>query len=71
MFAATRSIAVKYGSKIAAATAAGAASLAHAEVPASVSTAISGAATDVGTIGAAVFGVAVAIVLFKWFRRAL
>lgn len=42
-----------------------------AEVPTSVTTELTGAKTDVGTIGAAVFAIAVAIVLFKWFRRAL
>lgn len=44
---------------------------AYAEVPAAVMTEITGAKADVGTIGAAVFAVIVAIVLFKWFRRAL
>jgi hypothetical protein len=42
-----------------------------AEVPADVSSTISGAKTDVMAVGALVFAVAVAIVLFKWFRRAL
>ncbi|HEY8606095.1 MAG TPA: major capsid protein [Noviherbaspirillum sp.] len=44
---------------------------AMAAVPEAVTTEITTAKTDVGTIGAAVFAVMVAIVLFKWFRRAL
>jgi hypothetical protein len=34
-------------------------------------TAITGAGTDIATVGAAVFVVAVGIKLFKWIRRAL
>lgn len=49
----------------------GFANFALAEVPAAVQTEIDGAKTDVSTIGAAVFAVIVAIMLFKWFRRAL
>lgn len=44
---------------------------AHAAVPADVTTAISTAVTDVGTVGAAILGVIVAIMAFKWLRRAL
>jgi purine-cytosine permease-like protein len=44
---------------------------AHAAVPTEVTTTLSSALTDVGTIGASVFGIVVAIALFKWFRRAL
>ncbi|SFM30527.1 major capsid protein [Nitrosomonas communis] len=43
---------------------------AKAEVPASVTSAITGAVTDVGTIGAAVLGVIIAIMAFKWLRKA-
>lgn len=42
---------------------------AYAEVPASVTTAITTAVTDVGVIGAAVLGVIIAIMAFKWLRR--
>lgn len=42
-----------------------------AAVPEGVTTELSTAKTDVGTIGVAVFGIAVAIIIFKWFRRAL
>lgn len=34
-------------------------------------TAVTGAGTDVAAVGAAVFGVMVAIALVKWIRRAL
>lgn len=44
-------------------------SFAFAEVPASVTTAITTAVTDVGVIGAAVLGVIIAIMAFKWLRR--
>jgi len=44
---------------------------AHAAVPAGVSTAITDAATDVATIGAAVILVYVGIRVFKWIRGAL
>jgi hypothetical protein len=46
-------------------------SSAHAAVPADVTTAISAAVTDVGTVGAAILDVIVAIMAFKWLRRAL
>ena len=42
-----------------------------AAVHADVSTALSDAQTDVGTVGLAVFLVIIAIMSFKWFRRAL
>ena len=46
-------------------------SVANAAVPADVTTAITAAVTDVGTVGAAILGVIVAIMAFKWLRRAL
>lgn len=42
---------------------------AHAEVPASVTTGIATAVTDVGVIGAAILGVVIAIAGFAWLRR--
>ncbi|WP_350283520.1 major capsid protein [Nitrosomonas sp.] len=45
--------------------------LAQADVPASVTTGISDAITDVGTVGAAILGVVIAIVAFAWIRRVL
>jgi hypothetical protein len=42
-----------------------------AAVPADVQTELSTAKADVLTIGALVFAIAVAIVLFKWFKRSL
>jgi hypothetical protein len=54
-----------------AALAALAAPVAQAAVDAGVTTALSDAKTDVGVIGLAVFVIAVAIVLYKWFKRAL
>lgn len=42
-----------------------------AAVPAGVETELTGAKTDVTTIGVAVFAVVVAIIIFKWFRKAL
>jgi len=42
-----------------------------AAVPSEVTTELTAAKTDVMTIGAAVFAIAVGIVLFKWFRRSL
>ncbi|MFL9711440.1 major capsid protein [Methylobacillus sp. Pita1] len=44
---------------------------AFAEVPASVTTAIGDAVTDVGTIGAAILGVVIGIVVFNWLRRVI
>lgn len=44
---------------------------AFADVPASVTTAISDSVTDVGTIGAAILGVVIAIVVFNWLRRVI
>lgn len=43
---------------------------AHAAVPASVTDAITTAVTDVGVIGAAVLGVIIAIMAFRWLRKA-
>ena len=42
-----------------------------AAVDPGVSTALADAQTDVGTVGLAVFLVIIAIMSFKWFRRAL
>lgn len=42
---------------------------AHAEVPASVLTSITGAVTDVGIIGAAILGVVIVIATYAWLRR--
>lgn len=53
---------------LALATAAGSA---MAAVPEAVSTELGTAKTDVMTVGALVFAVAVGVVIFKWFRRAL
>jgi len=44
---------------------------AFAAVPEAVTTEITGAKTDVMAVGALVFAVAVGIVVFKWFKRAL
>lgn len=44
---------------------------AHAALDAAVSTEIATAKTDIITLGGLVFGIAVAIVLYKWFKRAL
>lgn len=49
-------------------TLAGAASLANAATDV---TAVTASATDIAAVGAAVFGVMVAIKLVKWVRRAL
>lgn len=45
--------------------------LSHAAVPASVTTGISDAIADVGTIGSAVLGVIIAIAAFMWIRHVL
>ena len=44
-------------------------SIASAAVPASVTTGISDAVADVGTIGAAILGVIIVIAAFGWMRR--
>lgn len=44
---------------------------AFAAVDAGVITEITTAKTDVMVIGALVFGIAIAVALYKWFRRAL
>ena len=44
-------------------------SIASAAVPASVTTGISDAVTDVSTIGAAILGVVIVIAAFGWLRR--
>ncbi len=46
-------------------------SVSYAAVPASVTTGISDALADVGTIGAAILGVVIAIVAFGWLRRVI
>lgn len=43
----------------------------HAAIDAGVTTALSDASTDVKVVGLAVFVIAIAIVLYKWFKRAL
>lgn len=48
-----------------------AAGMAHADVPASVSTSISSGQTDAATVGGLVLGVIVAIAAFKWIRKAI
>jgi small-conductance mechanosensitive channel len=45
--------------------------VAHAALDTAVATEIATAKTDVITLGGLVFGIAVAIVLYKWFKRAL
>ncbi|MBL8501764.1 MAG: phage coat protein [Nitrosomonas sp.] len=45
--------------------------ISFAAVPADVTTAITGAATDVATVGAAVIVVMVGIKVWKWIQRAL
>ncbi len=42
---------------------------AYAAVPASVTTGITDAVADVGTIGAAILGVIIVIAAFGWMRR--
>lgn len=42
-----------------------------AAVPASVTTGISDATTDVSTIGAAILGVVIVIVAFNWLRKVI
>lgn len=44
---------------------------AFAAVPASVTTGISDAVADVGTIGAAILGVVIVIAAFAWLRRVI
>jgi len=46
-------------------------SAAHAALDAGVTTEITTAGTDVRALGVLVFGIAVGIVLYKWFKRAL
>ena len=45
--------------------------IASADVPASVTAGITGAVSDVGTIGGLVMGVIIAIVAFVWLKRVL
>lgn len=49
----------------------GFAQAAHAALDTAVATELATAKTDILEIGAIVFGIAVAIVLYKWFKRAL
>lgn len=42
---------------------------AFAAVPADVTTSIETAITDIGTLGAAIFGVVIAVAIWAWFRR--
>lgn len=46
-------------------------SSAMAEVPASVTAGITETVADVGTVGAAILGVVIAIVAFNWLRRVI
>ncbi|NMG72539.1 major capsid protein [Parazoarcus communis] len=43
---------------------------AHAELPASVTTALGDGLTDVGVVGAAVFLIVIAIAVWKYLKRA-
>lgn len=45
--------------------------VAHAALDTAVATELATAKTDILEIGGIVFGIAVAIVLYKWFKRAL
>lgn len=56
---------------IPAAVAASLGTAAHAALDTTVTTELATAKTDVLALGALVFAIAVGIVLFKWFRRAL
>lgn len=42
---------------------------AHADLPASVTTAISGAQTDIATAGGLILAVIIGIKVFKWIQR--
>ena len=42
---------------------------AHADVPAGVTTAITTAVTDIGTIGAAILLVVIAVAGYNWLRK--
>lgn len=44
---------------------------AHAALPTGVSTEIGGAKSDVLELGALVFGITIAVALYKWFKRAV
>jgi hypothetical protein len=44
---------------------------AFAAVPATVTTAITDATTDVGTVGAAILGVIIIIAAFAWMRKGM
>ena len=44
---------------------------AHAALPTEVETELASAKADIMTLGAIVFGIFVAIALWKWFRRGL
>lgn len=45
--------------------------LAHAALDAAVTTEISNAKADILALGALVFGIVIAIAVYKWFRRAV
>jgi hypothetical protein len=59
---------LKYGATVASVFAAGSA---MAAVPTSVSDALTTATTDVGTVAAAVLGVYIAILSFRFIRKAI
>lgn len=73
MFANTRSIARKFGSKVAAASGAAVALVgtAHAEVPANVQTALDNLSTDALTVAGIVLAAIVAVYAFKFIRKGL
>ncbi|MDC7715147.1 major capsid protein [Vogesella sp. LYT5W] len=68
-----RSVALRFGAKVSAATAAtfGLMASAQAAVPAAVTTAITDAGTDAATVGGLVLVVIVGIASFKYLRKAL
>ena len=47
------------------------AQVAHAALDTAVTTELAAAKTDIITLGGIVFAIAVSIVLYKWFKRAL
>lgn len=66
-----RTIAVKYGPRVAAATTAGFALASQAAVDAGVTTALTDAKADAMVVGGAILVVLVAIAAFKFLRKAL
>lgn len=64
---------MKIGQKIAAVAASALvfASAAHAELPASATSATTSAGADAATLGGIVLGIIISIAAFKWIRKAL